>query len=126
MRGFSGLVPVLLIGVAFVGCSSTDKMSASWKRAGSVTTIELTGTKGALYSGYYVTNGEKVEVSGTLPETISAKDVSAFEFRKADRQATLTLAARDDTSYMNPTSVPGSVGLSGDLAAGWSVRTIKN
>ena len=116
----SGIVSVAFL--ALVGCVSVK--NATTRDLWAATTLELTGTEGASFTGYYVVKGKKLHVSGILPKTFTDFDVTGCEFRKSDTQDTLTLAARDGKSRLNMTAFPGTVGVRANLARGWNVGTI--
>ena len=105
-----------------VGCASVQQ--ATTRDLWVATTLELTGTEGASFTGYYVVKGKKLHVSGVLPKSFTDFDVTRCEFLKRDVQDTLTLTAGDGRSHLNMTAFPGTVGVRANLARGWNVGTI--
>ena len=106
-----------------VGCTSVPAA-----RTGSpwiATTLEITGTKGARFTGYYLVQGRKVSVSGSIPRTITDFGISGCEFRKGNPQDVLLLGAQDGSSTLNFAAQPGTVGVSAEFSGGWRACSIK-
>ena len=106
-----------------VGCTSAPPASTGspW----IATTLEITGTEGAPFTGYYLVQGRKVSVSGSIPRTITDFGISGCEFRKRNPQDVLWLGARDGSSTLNFEVQPGMIGVSADFSGGWRAQTIK-
>jgi len=109
--------------VAIVGCTSVPpaKTASPW----IATTLEITGTEGAPFTGFYLVQGRKVSVSGSIPRTITDFGISGCEFRKRNPQDVLWLGAHDGSSTLNVVAPPETVGVSADFSGGWSARNIK-
>ncbi len=84
-------------------------------------TLALTGTEGASFSGYYLRQGRRVDVTGVLPRTFTESGLSECEFRKVQPAGILTLEARDGASYLNFTAPPGVPGIRAKVTGGWNV-----
>ena len=69
-----------------VGCSST---------------MRLSGTPGTQFSGYYMTGGGSMDVSGTVPAvyTVSGARLASCEFREASLDADLVLVIHRECRY---------------------------
>jgi len=53
------ILPVLCLGLLFVGCTALQNQEV---------TLDITGSSAALFTGYYETTGEgRKEISGTVP-----------------------------------------------------------
>jgi hypothetical protein len=66
-----------------------------WRSPGAGTTfIQLTGNPGDSFTGFYVREGQRVEVNGTLPWKVASTAISKAEFRKAKANEPLTIEAR--------------------------------
>ena len=106
-----------------VGCTSFPhtKTGSPW----IATILEITGTEGAPFTGYYLVQGRKISVSGSIPRTITDFGISGCEFRKRNPQDVLWLGAHDGSSTLNFIAQPGTVGVSADFSGGWRARTIK-
>lgn len=89
---------------------------------GTMTTMKLSGTPGAPFVGQYTRNGHDIEITGTLPKTFKAREVSACEFRKLNPQDTLVLEATDGRSILKAPASAGAVGVRADFEEGWSFR----
>src|SRR5512138_3807945 len=85
--------------VSLVGCRSVPDAAPSnpWV----ATTLEITGSQGAQFSGYYLVGEKKIPISGSIPKTIVDFGISGCEFRKNNPQDTLWLGARDGSSMLN-------------------------
>ena len=101
--------------VVIVGCrSARDAAGTPWV----ATTLEITGSQGAQFTGYYLVGDRKIPVSGSIPKTIVDFGISACEFRKSNLQDILWLGARDGSSILNFNAPAGTAGLKANLAAG--------
>ncbi|MBN1508722.1 MAG: hypothetical protein JW955_17875 [Sedimentisphaerales bacterium] len=90
------------------------------------TTVQLSGTAGGQFTGYYICNGKRTTVFGALPATFSEAGISQCEFRKIRRSDTLVLQVRDGRSYLHFVAPAGTRGLRADTTAGgWNAGTIK-
>ena len=119
---FTWLLTVAAV-CSLVGCKSLPESTDTnpWV----ATTLELTGTESAPFTGYYVARGQKAPVSGLLPKTITDFGVTECEFLKRNSQDTLWLKARDGSSVLNFAAHPGTKGVKARLSAGWSARAIR-
>jgi hypothetical protein len=90
------------------------------------TTVQLTGTAGGQFTGYYISNGKRTTVFGVLPATFTQNGISQCEFRKIKRDDTLVLQVRDGVSYLHFAAPSGTRGLRADTATGgWNAGTIR-
>jgi len=101
--------------------SAEPAQSASRK-----TIVQLTGTAGANFSGYYICNGKRTTVSGVLPSSFSGFHISQCEFRKSNRNDVLVLQVRDGNSYLHYAAPAGIRGLKAATAAtGWNAGALR-
>ena len=101
--------------------SAEPAQSASRK-----TIIQLTGTAGADFSGYYICKGKRTTVCGVLPSTFSGSRISQCEFRKTDRDDVLVLQVRDGNSYLHYAAPAGTRGLkAATTAGGWNAGALR-
>lgn len=89
------------------------------------TTMQLSGTTGASFSGEYVRDGKRVTISGVLPWSLSESNVTRLEIRKAKPEDTLIVDARGGGSLISAHAVPGVRGVRVEMEGGWSVETIR-
>ena len=54
-----------------------------WPNTGT-TSIKLSGTPGTHFTGFYVQDGQRVDVAATLPWSLQRVGITQFEFRKAE------------------------------------------
>lgn len=74
------------------GCSTAP----SWSHAGT-THVAVSGTTGAVTTGFYVQGGRKVAVSNTVPWSIEVGQLSSLELRKADPATSVSVDLRYDS-----------------------------
>jgi len=113
----------------------TTSTAVPWWRYSSVeaaqstsrkTVVQLTGTAGANFSGYYICNGKRTTVCGALPSTFSGTGISQCEFRKTNRDDVLVLQVRDGNSYLHYAAPAGTRGLKAATAArGWNAGALR-
>jgi len=89
------------------------------------TTLQLSGTPGAAFSGEYVHDGKRVAFSGVLPWSLTASNLSRLELHKARMEDTLVLDARGGGSKVLAPSGPDSKGLRLETEGGWSVEFLR-
>jgi hypothetical protein len=89
------------------------------------TTVELSGTPGAAFTGDYVCDGKRVAISGVLPWSLTDSNISSLEIRKARAEDTLILAARGGGSSISAPSGSDSKGVRLELSGGWNVHIIR-
>jgi hypothetical protein len=89
------------------------------------TTMRLSGTPGAAFSGEYVRDGRRVAFSGVLPWSLAESNISRFEVRKAKMEDTLVLDANGGGSTVSAPSGPDSKGIRLETEGGWSVHSIR-
>jgi hypothetical protein len=89
------------------------------------TTVQLSGTPGAAFTGEYVCNGKRVPISGVVPWSLTESNISSLEIRKAKAEDALTLAARGGSSSITAPSGSDSKGVRLELAGGWNVQIIR-
>lgn len=75
------------------GCASTKTDSAT-SSTETVPAVELSSSKDASITGYYIAKGKRVELAGALPMTINPPGLSEVAVRKVDSQGTLVVSAR--------------------------------
>jgi hypothetical protein len=126
----------IVIVTALVVLLTTAGTASPWWRHGAVTevaqnaprrtTVQLTGTAGGQFTGYYVCNGRRTTVFGALPATFAETGISHCEFRKIKRNDILVLQVRDGNSYVHFAAPAGIRGLRADIASGgWNAGTIR-
>lgn len=119
---------VLLVGVAvlvILGLLFRLRFSASGGETAYTTTVRLSGTPGAAFTGEYVHDGKRVPISGILPWNLSESNISSLEIRKANARDSLTLAARGGDSSLSVPSGPDSKGIRLETAGGWHFEIIR-
>jgi len=89
------------------------------------TTLELSGTPGASFSGEYLRDGKRVAFSGVLPWSMTESNISRLEIRKAKMQDTLGLDARGGGSMVSAHANSDVKGLRVEMEGGWSVETLR-
>jgi len=115
---------ITILAVRFVNFRSAGSQPAR-DTPQRTTTVQLTGTEDAPFTGSYIRNRERIAVSGVLPTTFTESGISRWEFRKANVADTLTLEARDGNSHLNLTAAPGTPGVAANTGnGGWSVESI--
>lgn len=115
---------ITILAVRLLNSRSAGSQAAANTSQRTVT-VQLTGTEGAQFTGFYIRSRERIAVSGVLPATFTESGVSRWEFRKANAADTLTLEARDGNSYLNLTAAPGTPGVAANTVEGaWSVESI--
>jgi len=120
-------LPVLLL--------TTGTASPWWRHSAGVdvvqntsrkTTVQLTGTTGGQFTGFYIRNGKRTTVFGALPATFTETGISQCEFRKIKRSDTLVLQVSDGGFYLHFAAPAGTRGLRADTATGgWNAGTIR-
>lgn len=99
---------------------------AAQSNASRKTIVQLTGTAGANFSGYYICHGKRTTVCGVLPSTISEQGISQCEFRKTNRDDILVLQVRDGGSYLHYAAPAGTRGLRAVTATdNWNAGAIR-
>jgi hypothetical protein len=95
---------------------------------GYPTTVQLSGTAGAAFTGEYLRGSERVAISGTVPWSRTDTNMFRLEIRKANLGDTIICTARGGgpsggtlMSYINP----GVVGVRFYMDRGWSTETIR-
>ena len=89
------------------------------------TTLQLSGTPGAAFSGEYVQDGKRVAFSGVLPWSLSVSNISRLEIHKAKMEDTLVLDARGGGSTVSAPSGPDSKGVRLETGGGWRTEFIR-
>jgi hypothetical protein len=95
---------------------------------GYPTTVELSGTVGASFTGHYLRGNERVTISGTVPWTRTDTNMFRLEIRKTNLGDTIICTARGGgprggTALRNIN--PGVVGVRFNMERGWSVEPIR-
>ena len=114
---------------------TTSTAAPWWRHSGRVqaaqstfhkTVMQLTGTAGGHFTGFYIRNGKRTTVCGVLPTTLTESGISQCEFRKINRDDILVLQVRDSGSYLHFAALPGTRGVRADTATGgWNAGAIK-
>jgi hypothetical protein len=115
-------VVVVVVVALFLWTRSRD---ARRSITGYSTTMQLTGTPGAAFTGEYVQAGERVTFSGVIPWSSTVSNISRLEIRKARPEDSLALAAQGGGSMLNAPCGPGSKGLRVDMEGGWSFEVLE-
>jgi hypothetical protein len=108
---------IIIIGLAVV--LLVIGITVFWPRVVTGTTsVQLSGTSGASFTGYYVRDGRRVAVSGVLPWSFDTVGVSKFEFRKGRADELFAFAAHYDETggahaMQSRDLAPGVVGIRG-------------
>jgi hypothetical protein len=89
------------------------------------TTMKLSGTLGAAFTGEYVRDGKRISISGVVPWSLTESNISRLEIRKARIEDTLVLDARGGGSMVSASSPPDSKGLRLNTDGGWSIESIR-
>jgi hypothetical protein len=76
------------LGALLVGCASPRVDPA---RCAGTTRLSITGTPGAAVRGYYVQDGQRVPLTGPVPQTIEAERVSRVEVAKVNPADTVVV-----------------------------------
>ncbi len=133
----SGLrhIRLMVVTTAAVVLLTAGTAAPWWRHSGGVvlaqtvphkTTVQLTGTIGGHFTGYYICNGKRTTVCGILPLTLTNPGISQCEFRKISRDDTLVLQVRDGGSYLHFAAHAGTRGVKADATAGnWNAGAIK-
>src|SRR6476620_312501 len=122
----SGIV-LLCVGVllTLVLLVCRSQLTSSKSSIAYATTMELSGTPGASFSGEYLQGGKRVAFSGVLPWSVTESNLSRLEVRKSKAQDTLVLNARGGGSMVSAQATPGTLGLRLKMEGGWSVETLQ-
>ena len=118
LTGRFAIVIVLTVTLlATSGCAATKSRAMA-----SPTThveIQLAGTSGARITGYYIRDGQRVELDGVLPMSIAVPGVTQLAMRKMDPKDDLVVAARGPDGRQSTGSPPGDAqGIRLDLEGG--------
>lgn len=121
--------------MAAVVLLTTSTATPWWRHSGGVvlvqntshkTTVQLTGTIGGHFTGYYICNGKRTTVCGVLPVTLTQPGISQCEFRKIKSDDTLVLQVRDGGSYLHFSAPAGTRGVRADAATGsWTAGAVR-
>jgi hypothetical protein len=106
---------LLFIGVGILlttGCATTSRNNSG------VTTLKLSGSAGIPFTGFYVRDGQHVDVADVIPWTFKSAGITTFEFKKTKPDAAIEFEAFYDESVGAHTTqamaIPsGVVGLRG-------------
>ena len=80
--------------------------------------MRASGTPGASFTGYYVTGGKRVEVSGVVPWSLSMSNVTRLEIRKANMNDEFRVETEGGGSSMSAPAGPGTAGVKMNLEEG--------
>jgi len=111
--------------IVVLGLLLRSRLRGSGGDTAYVTTVQLSGTPGASFTGEYVCDGKRIPISGVLPWSLIASNISSLEIHKARAEDTLTLTARGGGSSVLAPSGSGTRGVRLELAGGWSVQMIR-
>lgn len=89
------------------------------------TTMQISGTPGAAFTGEYIRNGKSVSFSAVVPWSLTESNISRLKLRKAKTGDSLILDAHGGGSMVSATSEPGSKGLQLSMEGGWNVEVIR-
>lgn len=89
------------------------------------TTVELSGTPGAAFSGEYVRDGKRVPISDSLPWSLTESNISRLEIRKTKAEDTLVVDARGGVSRLSVPISAGTLGARVKMEGGWSFEIIR-
>jgi hypothetical protein len=100
---------ILAGGVASaVGCATPDWSTGP---SGGTTTINVVGREGTRFDGYYIQDGFRIPITGTLPLTWAHTGLCELEIRKEQPDDEFALAAQYDAQLDHyevfSTAVPG-------------------
>ena len=126
---------MMIATISAVVLLTTGTAAPWWRHNGTVeliqgtphkTMMQLTGTAGGHFTGYYICNGKRTTVCGILPTTLTESGISQCEFRKVKPNDTLVLQVRDGGYYLHFTALAGTRGVRADTATGnWNAGAIK-
>lgn len=89
------------------------------------TSMQLSGTPGAGFSGEYMRDGKHIAISGVLPWSLTDSNISRLEILKAKAEDTLVLDARGGASTVSAPSGRDSKGIRLKTDGGWKVEFIR-
>jgi RNA polymerase sigma factor (sigma-70 family) len=105
-----GIGALLILGAGIGGFEKIHK-SRAWSEGlqakdtyAGTTQISVTGTTGAVFTGFYVQDGQKTAVSNSVPWSFVGARVSSLEFHKVDRADTVLVSLRYDGEGMHATA----------------------
>lgn len=119
---------IILVCVALlviVGLLIRSHFRGSSSGTAYATTVQLSGTPGAAFTGEYVCGGKRVQFSGVLPWSLTESNISSLEVRKSKMDDLLTFSARGGGSSTTVSASSNSKGIRLTFAGGWSVQVIK-
>ena len=126
---------LMIVTILAVVLLTTGTAAPWWRHNGGVeaaqssphkTVMQLTGTAGGHFTGYYICNGKRTTVCGILPMTLTESGISQCEFRKINRDDTLVLQVHDGGSYLHFAAPAGIRGVKADTATGgWNAGAVK-
>jgi hypothetical protein len=94
-----------------------------------VLSISLSGDNGAPFTGFYMHDGQRIELSGTIPWTFAMEGVSHLEVRKTNPNDSASVEVHyksHKSDFSNTMALgPGIVGARVDVRSGFAVTTIK-
>ncbi|HRI14542.1 MAG TPA: hypothetical protein PLX89_16215 [Verrucomicrobiota bacterium] len=93
-----------------------------------MTTLRLSGTPGASFTGHYRTQTSSFDLSGALPLVVEvpSSSLQEWEFRKSDPRSTLWLEMlHGSTRILEGTAGPGTLGLKAQKEGGWHLQIIQ-
>jgi hypothetical protein len=104
-----------------------------WPRSRTVTqpaanytsTIQLSGTPGAAFTGEYVRDGQRIRVSGVMPWSVTESNIARLEILKARPEDTLRVEAHGGGQMVSAPAGPGAKGIRVQMAGGWSFEIIR-
>ena len=91
----AGVVVLLVAGTAITVAKKktqeTRQIEEQIAHAGT-TQMKLAGTSGAIVTGFYIQNGQRIMVSNSLPWSVVGTNVSQFEFQAFNQEDTINIA----------------------------------
>ena len=126
---------LMIATTAAVVLLTTSTAAPWWRHSGGLeatpstvrkTVVQLTGTAGGHFTGYYICNGKRTTICGVLPLTLTEPGISHCEFRKIKPNDILVFQVRDAGSYLHFAAPVGTRGVRADTATGnWNAGVIR-
>lgn len=126
---------LMIATTAAVVLLTTGTAAPWWRHGGGLetspnavrkTVVQLTGTAGGHFTGYYICNGKRTTICGVLPLTLTESGISQCEFRKVKPNDILVFQVRDGGSYLHFAAPVGTRGVKADAATGnWNAAMIR-
>ncbi len=118
----SALVALLVIVVLLLWPHSRGGPQSS---TAYTTTVEISGTPGAAFTGEYLRDGARITIAGVLPWSLAESNITRLEVRKAKPEDTLHLEAHGGGQSVSVSATSGAQGLRLITDGGWGVEIIR-